>query len=163
MRRGRSSDNAEAYRNFCGIAAHCKNAGSLLHSTGQHNVRRWRAVAPDKALPDQPAPVKARASRARRAGSTALTGAGRPSVYGHALMAQRERYAAPHRNDSADKLAPFSRWSLPAAGAPWLIIKNLGRDERGHWVRCPTTSTTICGHQFDEGAAQQRRNNLSGP
>jgi hypothetical protein len=33
----------------------------------------------------------------------------------HALMAQRERYAAPHRNDSADKFAPFSRWSLPAA------------------------------------------------
>jgi hypothetical protein len=38
-------------------------------------------------------------------------------------MAQRERDAAPHRNDSADKFAPFSRWSLPAAGAPWLIIE----------------------------------------
>ena len=70
-------------------------------------------------------------------------------------MAQRERYAAPHRNDSADKLAPLSRWTLPAAGAPWLI-KNLGRDERGHWVRCPTTSTTICGHQFGEGAAPEK-------
>jgi hypothetical protein len=54
----------------------------------------------------------------------------------------------------ADKLAPFSRWSLPAAGARWLIIKNLGRDERGHWVRYPTTSTIICGHRFDEGAAR---------
>src|SRR5579871_53784 len=78
-------------------------------------------------------------------------------------MAQRERYAAPHWSESADKLAPFSRRSLRAAGTPWLVIKNLGRDERGHWVRCPTTSTTIYGHQFDEGAAQPRRNNLSGP
>jgi hypothetical protein len=40
-------------------------------------------------------------------------------------MAQRERYAAPHRNESVDKLAPFSGWSLRAAKAPWLIIENL--------------------------------------
>jgi hypothetical protein len=31
---------------------------------------------------------------------------------GHALMAQRERYAAPHRDDWADKPVPFSGWSL---------------------------------------------------
>ena len=72
-------------------------------------------------------------------------------------MAQRERYAAPRRNESADKLAPFSRWSLLAAEAPWLIIKNLDHDERGHRDRCPTTSTTICSQQLDEGAARQRR------
>jgi hypothetical protein len=78
-------------------------------------------------------------------------------------MAQRERYAAPYRNDSADKFVPLSRWSLLAAGATWLIIKNPGRDERGHWVRCPTTSTTIRGHQFDEGAARQGKNDLTGP
>ena len=46
----------------------------------------------------------------------------------------------------ADKFAPFSGWSLRAAEAPWLIIKNLDQDERGHWDRCPTISTTICGH-----------------
>jgi hypothetical protein len=35
---------------------------------------------------------------------TALTGAGRPSLDSYALMAQRERYAAPHRNDSRTNL-----------------------------------------------------------
>jgi len=57
-----------------------------------------------------------RLARARLRRLTALTGAVRPSVDGHPLMAQRERYAAPHRKNSADKFAPFSRWSLPSAG-----------------------------------------------
>ena len=52
-------------------------------------------------------------------------------------MAQRERTPLLIGSDSADKLAPFSRWSLPAAGAPWLIIKNLDQDERGHWDPLP--------------------------
>ena len=39
VRRGRSSGSAEAYRNFSGISAHCKNPGSPLRSRGQCNVR----------------------------------------------------------------------------------------------------------------------------
>jgi hypothetical protein len=78
-------------------------------------------------------------------------------------MAQRERYAAPHRNDLADKFAPLSGWSLPATQAPWLIIKNLDQDGRGQRDRYPMTSTTICGQHLDEGAARQRGNGLSGP
>jgi hypothetical protein len=66
-------------------------------------------------------------------------------------------------NDSADKFAPFSGWSLCAAEALWLIIKNLGRDERGRRNRCQTTSMTICGPHPDERDARQRRNGLSGP
>jgi hypothetical protein len=38
VRRGRSSDSAEAYRNFSGIAAHCENPGSPLRSAGQCKV-----------------------------------------------------------------------------------------------------------------------------
>ena len=68
-------------------------------------------------------PSRLALARARLCRLTALTGAGRPSVDGHALMAQRERYAAPHRNDSADKLAPLSGWSLPAAGCHGLSSK----------------------------------------
>ena len=52
-----------------------------------------------------------------------------PGFDGHALMAQRERYAAPRvmgHGVAADKLAPLSGWSLRAVGMPWLIIKNLG-------------------------------------
>jgi len=43
-------------------------------------------------------------------------------------MVQREREAAPRVTGdglAADKLAPFSGWSLRAAGTPWLN-KNLG-------------------------------------
>jgi hypothetical protein len=39
--------------------------------------------------------------------------------------------------------------------APWLIIKNLDQDERGHQDRCRTTSMTICGQHLDEGDARQ--------
>ena len=87
VRRGRSCDSAEAYRNFSSMAAPCKKPSSLLRSIGQRNVLtaliqtwRCRAVGPRKALPDQPTPVKARALRARLRRLTALTGAGRPGV-----------------------------------------------------------------------------------
>jgi hypothetical protein len=50
-----------------------------------------------------------------------------------------------------------------SAEAPWLIIKNLDQDERGHRDRCPTTSTIICSQQFDERAARQRKIDPGGP
>jgi hypothetical protein len=42
----------------------------------------------------------------------------------HALMAQRERYAAPRFKAcvAVDKFAPFSGKSLGTAEAPWLIL-----------------------------------------
>jgi hypothetical protein len=43
---------------------------------------------------------------------------------------------------AADKLAPFSGRSLRAVEAPWLITKNLDRDDRGHRNGCPTISMT---------------------
>jgi hypothetical protein len=62
-----------------------------------------------------------------------------------------------------NKFTPFSGWSLHAAEAVWLIIKNLDQDERNARGSYRTISTTIYGQQFDEGAARQRRNRLSGP
>ena len=102
-------------------------------------------------------------ARARLCRLTALTGLACAGVWRPRADGSARASCRSSSNESADKLAPFSRLSLLAEGAPWLIIRNLGRGERGHWVRCPTTSTTICGHQFDEGAARQRRSNLSGP
>jgi hypothetical protein len=81
-----------------------------------------------EAMPDQSTLVKARALRARLRRLTALTSVACPGLDGHALMAQSEREAAPRVTGhalAADKLAPFSGWSLRAAGTPWLIIKTL--------------------------------------
>jgi hypothetical protein len=64
---------------------------------------------------------------------------------------------------AANKLAPFSGWSLRAAEAPWLIIENLDQDERSHRDRCPTISTTIYGQQFDEEGGQPRTIGPNGP
>jgi hypothetical protein len=91
--------------------------------------RSGQATIAWKALPDQPVPVKARASRARL---RRLDGLDRHRLVRrfdrHALKAQRERYAAPPLKGLgvvANKFAPFSRRSLRAAGTPCLIIKNL--------------------------------------
>ena len=83
-----------------------------------------------------------------------------PAFDGHALIAQREQDAAPLAKSydvAAAKLAPFSQWSLRAAEAPWLIIKNLDQGERGRSDRFPTTSTTMCSQPFDERAALPRK------
>jgi hypothetical protein len=112
--------------------------------------------------PDQPAPVKARATRARLRRLAALTGTGWPGVCRPCADGSARAICRSWQGLAVNKLAPFSGLSLLSREAPWLI-KNLDRDERGHWDRCPTTSTTICGQQFDEGAARQRRNGLSGP
>jgi hypothetical protein len=83
VRRGRSCDSAEAYPNFSSMTAPCKNLSSLLRSIGQRNVLTaliptWlcRAVEPGKASPA-------------------------PAFDGRALMAQRERYAAPRVTGTA--------------------------------------------------------------
>ena len=68
-------------------------------------------------------------------------------------MAQRERSAAPDRNDSADKLAPFSGLSSALREAQWLI-KNFDQDKRDRWDHYLMISTTIYAQQFDEGAAR---------
>jgi hypothetical protein len=82
-----------------------------------------------------------------------------PAFVGHALMAQRERYAAPRFNGLgvADKFAPFSGKSLCAAEAPWLIIENLDQNKRDRWGRYQTISTTICAPLFDEQARPAKK------
>jgi hypothetical protein len=68
------SDIAEAYLNFSGIAAHCKNPGSPLLPTGQCNVPGVAEIsARIEPLPEQATPVKARAGRARLRRLAALT------------------------------------------------------------------------------------------
>jgi hypothetical protein len=67
-----------------------------------------------------------------------------------------------HQGLAVNKLAPFSGLSLLSREAPWLI-KNLDRDERGHRDRCPMTSTTIYGQQFDEREGPPRGIDPSGP
>jgi hypothetical protein len=64
---------------------------------------------------------------------------------------------------AANKLAPFSGWSLHATEAPWLIIKNLDRDERSHRGRYTTISTTIYVRLFEEGGGRPRRIGQNGP
>jgi len=99
--------------------------------------------------PDQATPVKARA-RAAPACRLTLDGLAWPSFDGLRAKALRERVAAPRRMNSADKLAPFSLLILRAEGAPWLIIRNLGRVETRSLGPLPDDSTRICATSCDE-------------
>ena len=85
-------------------------------------------------MPDQPTLVKARALCARLRRLTALTSVACPAFDGHALMAQRERYAAPRFRAcvAADKFAPFSGKSLDTAEAPSSL-------------KIPTETNTVAG------------------
>lgn len=60
------------------------------------------------------------------------------------LMAQRERYAAPRRNDSADKICAVLSMESACHRAPWLIIK-ISTETNAVTGIVPDISTIICG------------------
>jgi hypothetical protein len=159
VRRGRSCDSAETYRNFSRIAAHCKYPRSPLHSTGQHNV----------CLPDigahrsdaEPADARqgSRLTRARLRRLAALTGARWPGVCRPCADGSARAICC----SRCDEQTCAVLWLESAfCEAPWLN-KNLDRDDRGNSDRCPTISTTISGARFDEGEGPPRGSGPSGP
>lgn len=98
------------------MSAHCSNEDSPVPSIGRRNV----SSAP---IPTQ------------RPGD--LIGTTSASRFASRCRSRRRRPRLALHSAAANKFTPFSGWSLHAAEALWLIIKNLDQDERNARGRLP--------------------------